>query len=127
MGRLILDSVALIAIFKDVDIHHESIMNRLSEGSEEVVLSAITLTESLVHAYQLGFGEIGKQQIYDLALEIIDVDQEIAIRAAELRAVHNLKLGDALISATAILHKCTLLTFDEKLARNTPGAELLVS
>ena len=127
MGRLILDSVALIAIFKDADKHHETIMNRLSSSSDEVVLSAITLTESLVHSYQLGLGEIGKRQIRDLALDIIDVDQEIAIYAAELRAVTKLKLGDALISATAILKKCTLLTFDEKLARRTPGAELLVS
>ena len=127
MGRLILDSGALIAIFKDVDVHHQTIMNRLSEGSDEVVLSAITLTESLVHAYQAGLGEIGKRQIDDLALEIIDVDQEIAIYAAQLRATNNLKLGDALIAATAILHKCTLITFDEKLARKTPGAELLVS
>lgn len=127
MGRLILDSDTLIAIFNDVDKHHETIMKRLSSKSDELVISTIALSESLVYVYRLGVGEIVKKRIMDLAMEIIDVDHEIASYAAQLRAANNLKLGDALISATAILHNCTLLTFDEKLARRTPGAELLVS
>jgi len=127
VGRLILDSDTLIAIFNDVDKHHETIMKRLSSKSDELVISTIALSESLVYVYRLGVGEIVKKRIMDLAMEIIDVDHEIASYAAQLRAANNLKLGDALISATAILHNCTLLTFDEKLARRTPGAELLVS
>ena len=127
MGRLALDSDSLIAVFKVNDKHHETIVNRLLHSTERIVISMIALSESLVHSYRAGLGEVGKKQIQDLSIEIIAVDQEIAMYAAELRATNNLKLGDALISATAILHKCTLLTFDERLAKKTPGAELLVS
>ena len=127
MGRVALDSDSLIAIFKESDKHHKTIVKRLLQSEEQIVLSSIALSESLVHSYRVDQGEEMKALITDWADEIIDVDQEIAIYAAQLRATNNLKLGDALISATAILHKCTLLTFDEKLARKTPGAELLVS
>ena len=127
MGRLALDSDALIAIFKVSDRHHKSIVKRLLHNKEQVVLSSIALSESLVHVYRIGQGEEMKVLIMDWASEIVSVDPEIASYAAELRAVNNFKLGDALISATAILNKCTLLTFDEKLAKRTPGAELLVS
>ena len=127
MGRVALDSDSLIAIFKESDKHHKTIVKRLLQSEEQIVLSSIALSESLVHSYRVDQGEEMKALITDWADEIIDVDLRIAIFAAELRATNNLKLGDALISATAILHKCTLITFDEKLARKTPGAELLVS
>ncbi len=127
MGRVALDSDSLIAIFKESDKHHKTIVKRLLQSEEQIVLSSIALSESLVHSYRVDQGEEMKALITDWADEIIDVDLRIAILAAKQRATNNLKLGDALISATAILHKCTLLTFDEKLARKTPGAELLVS
>ncbi|MEJ0014374.1 MAG: PIN domain-containing protein [Actinomycetota bacterium] len=127
MGRLALDSDSLIAVFKIPDKHHKTIVNRLFHSTDRILISTIALSESLVYSFRVGLGDVGSKQIRDLAIEIIDVDQQIATFAAELRAVNNLKLGDALISATAILHKCTLLTFDEKLAKRTPGAELLVS
>lgn len=127
MGRLTLDSDALIAVFKMDDKHHKTIVKRLLHSTERIVISTIALSESLVHSYREGFGEAARRQVSELGVQIIDVNQDIATYAAGLRATNNLKLGDALISATAILHKCTLLTFDEKLARKTPGAELLVS
>ena len=127
MGRLILDSDALIAIFKVSDKHHETIVKRLLHRNDKMVISTVALSESLVHAYRMGMGQAGRQQIREMAIETVDVDEEIAVTAAQLRATNNLKLGDALIAATAILHSCTLLTFDQKLARATMGAELLVS
>ena len=127
MGRIALDSDSLIAIFKESDKHHKTIVKRLLQSEEQIVLSSIALSESLVHSYRVDQGEEMKALITDWADEIIDVDLRIAILAAKQRATNNLKLGDALISATAILHNCTLITFDEKLARKTPGAELLVS
>ena len=127
MGRLTLDSDSLIAIFKESDKHHKTIVNRLLQSKEEIVLSTVAISESLVHAYRVKQGDEMKRLILDWANEVVAVDHEIASYAAQLRATNNLMLGDALISATAILHKCTLLTFDEMLARKTPGAELLVS
>lgn len=127
MGRLALDSDALIAIFKTNDKHHKTIVNRLFQSSDKIIISVISLSESLVHAYRVGYGEAARKQIADLALEIVEVDQAIAIRAAELRALHNVKLGDALIGATAIEHQCTLVTFDSKLSKAIPGSELLLS
>ena len=65
------------------------------------------------------------ERIGSLASNIFDVTASIAQRAAQLRSSSKIKLPDALIAATAIEEGLTLLTFDEKLAKRVPGAELL--
>ena len=125
MGRVVLDSSCLIAIFKESDAHHKTIVNRLLQADNHVVLSTIALSESLVYAYRANEGEAAKKLILEWVAEVIDVDSNIAAKGAELRALHGIELGDALIGATAILQDCTLLTFDEKFAKVIPGAELL--
>lgn len=45
--------------------------------------------------------------------QIVPLDEEIAIFAADLFAKHKLPLADSLIYATTLLHKATLWTQDE--------------
>jgi predicted nucleic acid-binding protein len=50
----------------------------------------------------------------------VSIDQDIARQAAQLRAVHNLALADALQIATALNQGCQMfLTNDKQLARVT--------
>ena len=45
---------------------------------------------------------------------IINLDNKIADMAIDLRRKYNLKLGDAVIAATALFHNLILVTRDEK-------------
>ena len=126
MAGLILDSDALVALMNVSDLHHESIIKRLLEGTDGFSVSVVTYSEALVRSYETGKQAMMIERINSLVKEIYEVNSGIAERAAQLRAASKIKLPDALIAATAIDKKLTLLTFDEKLAKKTPGAELLL-
>ena len=127
MAGLILDSDALLAIMNSEDRHHKSIKKRLLQGADSLSISVVTYSEALVYPFEEDNYEAMSLGIQTLVNEIHDVTRSIATKAAQLRATSKIKLPDALIAATAIEKGLTLLTFDEKLARKTPGAELLVS
>src|ERR1700693_33942 len=125
MARLILDSDALLALINTEDKHHKSIVSRLYEGNESISISVVTYSEVLVHPFEIKQDVQAIAQVDSMVSEIFDVTVPIATRAAQMRALSKIKLPDALIAATAIDKGLTLLTFDEKLARRTPGQELL--
>lgn len=127
MAGLILDSDALLAIMNSEDRHHKSMKKRLLQGADSLSISVVTYSEALVYPFEEDNYEAMSLGIQTLVNEIHDVTRSIATKAAQLRAASKIKLPDALIAATAIEKGLTLLTFDEKLARKTPGAELLVS
>ena len=127
MAGLILDSDALLAIMNSEDRHHKSIKKRLLQGADSLSISVVTYSEALVYPFEEDNYEAMSLGIQTLVNEIHDVTRSIATKAAQLRAASKIKLPDALIAATAIEKGLTLLTFDEKLAKKTPGAELLVS
>lgn len=75
----------------------EKIKNQKING----VISVVTLAELIIHLGK----DIYKQKLKELVssnLVIVDINQEIAIRAGELHMDQKLPLGDALIAATGI-------------------------
>ena len=127
MAGLILDSDALLALINKSDVHHESIVNRILQSEAKLSISVVTFSEAMVRPFEVNQSAVVIAQINSRISEIFDVTQPIAIRAALMRATSKIKLPDALIASTAIEKGLTLLTFDEKLAKRVPGAELLVS
>lgn len=127
MAGLILDSDALVALMNMNDIHHKSIVKRLFQSPEGFSISVVTYSEALVHSFDTGKEDLMVERIDSLVTDIFDVSASVARKAAQLRSTSKIKLPDALIAATAIEKGLTLLTFDEKLAKEVPGAELLVS
>jgi len=127
MAGLILDSDALVALMNINDIHHKSIVKRLFQSPEGFSISVVTYSEALVHSFDTGKEDLMVERIDSLVTDIFDVSASVARKAAQLRSTSKIKLPDALIAATAIENGLTLLTFDEKLAKRVPGAELLVS
>ena len=127
MAGLILDSDALVALMNINDIHHKSIVKRLFQSPEGFSISVVTYSEALVHSFDTGKEDLMVERIDSLVTDIFDVSASVARKAAQLRSTSKIKLPDALIAATAIENGLTLLTFDEKLAKKVPGAELLVS
>ena len=127
MAGLILDSDALVALMNINDIHHKSIVKRLFQSPEGFSISVVTYSEALVHSFETGKEDLMVERIDSLVTEIYEVNAAVARKAAQLRSTSKIKLPDALIAATAIENGLTLLTFDEKLAKRVPGAELLAS
>ena len=127
MGRVTLDSSALLAILNTGDIHHEAVVKHLAGRTEQFSISTITLVETLMYAYKEspGAGARYKRAIDVAVREIFPVDQEVALAASKLRARTNLRTPDAIISATATLTGAELWTLDRKLAKAHKGALLL--
>ena len=125
MAGLILDSDALIALMNVNDEHHKIIIELLLQTQDGFSISVVTYSEALIRSFETGRESLMIERISELVNEIVEVTKSIAEIAADLRASAKIKLPDALIAATAIEKGLTLLTFDEKLARRTPGAELL--
>ncbi len=50
---------------------------------------------------------------------VLPIDEAVEQRAIQLRRSGNCKLPDAIIAATALVHKLKLLTLDERLGKLT--------
>ena len=117
MGRVVLDSSVLVAMFYEGDKHYQTVVSRLQIESHQYFISAITLSETLTHAFRRGVGENMKTQILESIDGVIVVGEELAVEAARIRSISNLRLPDALISATATANDAQLWTFDANLAK----------
>ncbi len=113
-NRYIVDTNIVVYTLQGIKNAIEA-MEKLEDNNIEVYYSTI------VEAELFSFHELTKEQkvkirsILDLG-EIIDVDSEIALKAAELRALskkhyqRSLKLPDAIIAATAFVYSSVLVT-----------------
>jgi predicted nucleic acid-binding protein len=127
MARVILDSSVLIALFNDFDAHHQNVIKAIGEeANNQYFISAITFSESLVHAFRNKEAEKVKENILRAVDGVIDVDTEIAEIAASMRALKkSISAPDAFISASAQAGGLTLWTTDRALAGVTPGSRLI--
>ena len=122
MARVVLDSSVLIALISPKDHHHQTVLKSLTV-KHQYLISALTLTEALIAPNRLS-AAIGQQMLAAIKRsihEVVDIDSEIAVLAAQLRASTNISLPDALISATATATKAQLWTCDKALGRAHKG------
>jgi len=127
MGRVVLDSSVLIAMFYDGDIHSKSVAKKLEAEENSYLISTISLAETLIQAFRVSIdeGERIKGRILFAVSEVIDVDANVASEAARIRAKTGMKIADALISATATLNRAQLWTLDRRQAKAHKGSVLI--
>lgn len=113
-NKFVVDTNIVIYTLKGIE-KIVKVMEKLEDDNIELYYSTI------VEAELFSFHELTEEQrvkirgILDLG-EIIDVDSEIALKAAELRALsrknyqRKLKLPDAIVAATASVHSAVLIT-----------------
>ena len=123
MATVVLDTSVLIALLKNADTHHQSAVKATSVRNEYLI-SAVTLGEALISAFRINekSGRTRHQLISTVVNQIVPIDEEIAIHAAQIRAEKNLSLADALISATAYKSKAQLWSCDRELVKAHKGA-----
>jgi len=113
--KLLVDSDVLIEVSRGRDTALVERWNELAESDTVIVCSAVTVAE-------LWHGALPREQkllneLFDLLL-CIPMDREIGRMAGDFlrqyRKSHHLELGDAVIGATAAVHKAVLWTRNRK-------------
>lgn len=94
---------------------------RCLDDNIQIVTSAITIEEYLVFPYASGkmeFADNFKQFIKYMGIEVVDIDSEMAERAAKIRGQYkHFKAMDALQIAAAISSKCDMFFTNDKQLR----------
>jgi predicted nucleic acid-binding protein len=104
--RVVVDTAPVIYVLESHPVHADAfrgLFEAAAQGELTIAMSAITLAEVLTGPCKAGKTTLAKR--YEQALcqyEVIPVTVPIASLAAHLRALHNLRLPDALQLATAV-------------------------
>lgn len=127
MGRVMLDSSVLIALFDPHDVHHEVVISTLKATENRYEISAIVLMETLVAPFAEKPSLAGhmRAKMAEAITVVHPLTEEVAVAAARIRAKTKMKVPDALISATATLVGAQLWTLDQRLAKAHKGAVLI--
>jgi predicted nucleic acid-binding protein len=94
------------------------------------VTSPVTLAECLVRPYRLGQTEL-QQEFIDLmtgieGIEFVEIDQTLALQAAQFRARYNLQLPDAFQIAVALAAECEAFLTNDVIFRRVTELQVLV-
>lgn len=89
------------------------VLDRIQSGKSRGIASELTLHELLVRPLKLELPEVADE--YELLLSsfpnltLSPVTRPVLLKAAELRAVYGFRTPDAIIIATALINRATLL------------------
>lgn len=124
MAKLLLDTSLVIDHLRTRDKNQTAFLELFDE-KHEMFVSILTHTECYA-----GKSVWKKEEEWNYlkdvlsGLKIISLEEKISLKAGELRANHNIGLGDAIIAATAIIHKLPLATLNIKHFEKVPGLKL---
>ncbi|HET8865636.1 MAG TPA: type II toxin-antitoxin system VapC family toxin [Gracilimonas sp.] len=122
MAKVLVDTDILIDIFRgNIKLDTELKDHSLS-------ISAVTFVE-LIQGENTSRKEISLINSYIKEFNFLHISEDISVLGVDLvkeySPSHNLKLADALIAATAILHDLSLLTLNKKDFKYIPELDLL--
>ena len=100
----------------------QEILSGIEAGTWIAVASTIALMELTVHPWKQGRSDVAQQYEAILVnfphLSLINVDRDVARRAAQLRANYNIRPADAIHVATAMVNGATaFVSNDHKFQR----------
>jgi len=119
MKATVLDSYAVIT-YLEKQAGYEQVANVFRECVEkdrEVFLCIVNWGEVIYHALRTG-GEQKAQRaegaMAALPIELLDVNKELTLQAAQLKASHKMSYADCFAAAAAMKKKCELVTGDKE-------------
>jgi predicted nucleic acid-binding protein len=113
---VVVDANIAIAILDPQHQFHRAAIQRCLESVDVAILN-ITKAEALVYPSRLGTLEEANAVLNQLGFEVEVLDNAVADRARELRAVYgnrNFPMVDAAVVALGIERNCTVVTYDTK-------------
>lgn len=120
MALIVLDASVVIAVTDADDELHVASIEALREHVRDTLrLPASAYAECLVGPARGETLEVARRNIDRLGAELVPIDDKIAVRSAEIRAVdRSLRLPDALVLACGeILDADVVLTADRRWSR----------
>lgn len=127
-GIVILDASALIALYKQGDVHHEWAREIFFQTAEDkFVMSTLSFTEALVHPQSTGTTEQFLANTRGLEVRFVPISEADCVPLASIRAETRLKMPDAVVLYTAIKESAIIATTDSGLAKTAAkfGVEVL--
>ncbi|MEA3350755.1 MAG: PIN domain-containing protein [Chloroflexota bacterium] len=95
-----------------------ALLNGIQAGEWSAIISVITLMEINVHPWRLKRPKVARTYETLLVnfpnLQIVDVNRDVARKAAQIRAAFNLRPADSLHIATAIVGEATAWVSNDK-------------
>jgi predicted nucleic acid-binding protein len=116
MGVALLDTSIVIAALNRDDALHEAAGKavRAERDRHTLAISALTYAELLVGPIRADGWALELVERFAAQVRIVDLSPDVARLAAELRAARGLKLPDAVIVATGLLHADVIVTADSR-------------
>ena len=131
-----------ITLYSSIFIYHfeanptylpltEVILTTIADGSCQGIISTVSIMEVTVWPWKQNRGDVARQYELLLAnfpnLTIMDVSRDVARKAAQLRALYNVRPADALLVATGLIAGATAwVSNDTQLRRLTSELEIFV-
>lgn len=130
----------LLALDSSIFIYHfeanptylpltEVILSTIADGTCQGIISTVTIMELIVWPWKQNRGDVARQ--YELLLvnfpnlRIVDVSRDVARKAAQLRALYNVRPADALLVATGLVNRATAwVSNDTELRRLAPELDI---
>lgn len=115
--KIILDTLPLIAYFKGEQgyEHIRGLLRKIEDGEIDGFISSITLAE----VYYKYFREAGEEiammrtdQLRFSSLQIVPIDDRVALLAGEIKGKHAIPIADAVIGATVMILDGALVSDD---------------
>jgi predicted nucleic acid-binding protein len=109
----------------------QELLTGIQAGQRTAITSVITVMELTVHPWRMERSSVAREYeallIHFPNLTLMDVNRDVARRAAQLRAYYNVRPDDALQVATALLEGTTaFVTNDRKLTRLSQEVEIII-
>jgi predicted nucleic acid-binding protein len=121
--KICLDTMIFIYFFEEDENYFEcvyEIFKMIEEGKLKACTSVVSFLEIMVGVYKSGEDETKYIKALQTLpnFEIIDLNQEISIISAKIRAKYKFKVPDSILLATSITSNCDVfLTNDEELKK----------
>jgi len=123
VAGLILDASVLIGLLDTADAHHHRAIEDVDAADrtgDTLATPASAYSEALVSFARADRTHDARDAIAAMGITVVALSQEMAERAAEIRAQHDrLRLPDAIVLATARELRADLLSYDASLTRIT--------
>ncbi len=114
---MVLDASAIVALFRS-EPTAASVESAIQQVSSPLFMSSVTLTEVALAGLKIGTPATKTAaEIEALSVEIVSVDESMAIASAEARHRFPISFGDSFVYALAKARNLPILTLDAEFAK----------
>lgn len=116
MNKILIDTMHIESMLSK-DPAYLELIDAIDDGKIMGISSVVTLTELIKNLGKKDFDEMQKtiRQLMCSEIILLDVTQDIAVHAGELRLKYNIPTIDSIIAATAMVENIKhVLTYDRR-------------